>query len=93
MGLTSLTGTGGFQDASGAPLAFGTLKVQLMNDQLIGSSQICSGKEVVFNLDANGNVISGLLWGPATYIFRAYSAQGLMVWSMNVRFNLPYYYY
>jgi hypothetical protein len=93
MGLTSLTGTGGFQDASGSPLAFGTLRIQLQQDAAIGTSQICAGRETTFNLDANGNVISGSLWGPATYIFRAYSAKGQLVWTMSVRFNLPYYYY
>lgn len=92
MALISLAGTGGFQDASGAPLAFGTLKVQLKDDLLISSSQICSGRESSFNLDANGNVVSGSLWETATYTFRAYSAQGLLVWSMDIKFTPPHYY-
>jgi hypothetical protein len=92
MGLISLTGTGGFQSPSGAPLALGKLVVRLVEDINLSDCQICAGREVSYPLDANGDVISGSLWAPALYIFTAYSAQGQKVWSMQVAFDYPPYY-
>ena len=92
MGLISMVGTGGFQNPSGTPLAFGTLKVRLLEDVNLGDSQICAGRVVSFPLDANGDVLSGSLWAGALYVFTAYTAQGQPVWSMQVAFDYPPYY-
>jgi hypothetical protein len=90
--LISLVGTGGFQTPSGTPLASGKLKVELLEDMICGTNQICAGRTVWFSLDSNGNVASGSLWGPALYEFTAYSSQGLQVWQMFVNFQAPPYY-
>ena len=87
--LVSLAGTGGFQDASGIPIAFGTLTAQLQQDITIGGIQIVAGRVVSFSLDANGNVISGSLQAPVTYIFRVYTSQGQLVWTQQVLFTAP----
>ena len=87
--LTSLTGTGAFQAPSGAPLAFGTMTAALQSDVTLADSQICAEKIVTFNLDANGNILSGSLWAPATYLFTAYSAQGQQVWQGLIALTIP----
>lgn len=90
--LISLAGTGEFQDASGAPVAFGTMKAKLQEDIVLADSQICAGRVVTFNLDANGNIVTGSLWGPASYLFTTFTAQGQQVWSMKVALTYPPYY-
>jgi len=92
-GLISLAGTGGFQDPSGKPLSFGTMRAVLQGDITLNDSQICSGREVIFNLDAYGDIASGSLWTPATYIFTAYTAKGEQAWQGLVELTRPYYYY
>jgi hypothetical protein len=93
MSLISLVGTGGFQTPSGAPLALGTMKAKLQTDVALSDSQICAGREVTFNLDANGNIASGSLWTPATYLFTAYTARGELAWQGLVALTYPPYYF
>jgi hypothetical protein len=92
MSLISLVGTGGFQSPSGAALANGQLKVELLEDTQFGDIQACAGRTVWFDLDENGNVSAGSLWGPAEYDFTAYSSDGQPVWQMFVNFSAPPYY-
>jgi hypothetical protein len=92
MGLISLAGTGGFQSPSGEPIALGKLTARLLEDIQLEDSQICAGRIVTFALDANGDVVSGSLWAPALYVLTTYTAQGQLVWSMQVNFASPYYY-
>ena len=49
--LVSLAGTGGFQDASGNPIALGTLTAQLQQDITVGGVQLCAGRLSSFPLD------------------------------------------
>lgn len=80
-GLISLMGTGGFQAPNGQPVALGRMEAQLQGDINLSDSQICAEKIAVFALDSNGNIASGSLWAPATYLFTAYTAQGLKAWT------------
>jgi hypothetical protein len=55
---TMLTG-GSFQDSLGNPLANGTLKFHLSQDCLVsGVGTVCSGIDVIIQLDSTGNVAS-----------------------------------
>jgi hypothetical protein len=74
---------GGFQDLSGAPLALGTLTFRLVQDIVNSNVQIGAGIVTSVLLDSNGNVNFLSLW-PATYIVKAYSAGGQLVWQSTV---------
>lgn len=87
--LISVAGTGGFQAPNGQPVALGKMTAELQGDVTLAGSQICGGRKVTFNLDANGNIASGSLWAPATYLFTAYTAQGQQVWQGSVNLTIP----
>jgi hypothetical protein len=71
---------GGFQDSEGNPLALGTVQVALQQDVQVGNVQLVAGIRCTLNLDVTGNVTgSPKLWGPATYIMTASSAEGQRV--------------
>lgn len=87
---------GGFQDATGAPLANGYLQMELSQDaQVNGNTQVFAGYTITINLDANGNVVSSpaqSVWpndvlSPAGtfYNVSAYSAAGQLVWGPNAQ--------
>ncbi len=87
--LISVAGTGGFQAPNTQPIALGTMTAVLQGDVTLADSQICAGRKVTFNLDANGNIASGSLWAPAMYLFTAYSAEGQQVWQGSVDLTIP----
>jgi hypothetical protein len=93
MSLISLAGTGSFQAPSGEPLAFGKMTAKLQRDVTLADSQICAGRTVTFDLDAYGDILSGSLWTPATYLFTAYSAKGEQVWQGLIALTYPPYYF
>lgn len=80
---TRLIVNGGFQDLSGAPLALGTLTFRLVQDVANSNVQIGAGIVTSVSLDASGNVNLVSLW-PATYVMKAYSAGGQLVWQSTV---------
>lgn len=66
---TQLIG-GGFQDSLGNPLQNGTLKLHLSQDCLVfGVGTICSGIDIIIQLDSNGNVASSASTPPAANQF------------------------
>ena len=68
---------GGFQSASGGPLALGTVVVSLSQDVRVGTVQLTAGIKDTLQLDSSGNVTgSPTLWGPVTYLMVPMSAQG-----------------
>jgi hypothetical protein len=78
---------GGFQDASGTPLANGSITMRLLQDIQLGTSQIVAGRITTLALDATGNISpspGSKLWGPASYQVVAYNAQGLASWSGTI---------
>jgi hypothetical protein len=85
-----LTG-GNFQDSEGSPLVLGYLKLQLSQDAVVNSQQICSGIEITINLDAGGSALTGqYVWGndqlaPINTYYRVtgYKANGQPAWGPN----------
>lgn len=83
---------GGFQDSEGNLLANGVLHFLLSQDGSVsGVGNICSGIEVLIQLDADGNATSGSeIWGndvisPPNNFYRVtgYSATGQPSWGPN----------
>ena len=76
-----------FSTSNGTPLALGYLIVELSNDALAPSGQICAGRDVRIPLDSSGNIPAGTtIWSiaalnPATgnYLVRAFAASGQLV--------------
>src|SRR5580658_2637288 len=66
MAIDVLTG-GAFQDASGAPIASGTITFQLSQSAYVaGTGQVVNSTVISYNLLANGNIASSpspTLWG------------------------------
>lgn len=92
---------GGFQDASGNPLALGSLTFRLQKDasNTCSSAQTVAGRVVTVPLDANGNVAGVVSLAPTdvmtpadsfagSYTVIAYTASGQPVWQ-NPKFLLP----
>jgi uncharacterized protein YcfL len=94
-----LTG-GAFQDSEGNLLANGTLKMKLNQDGVVNTNvQVCSGVEIIIQLDSNGNVASSsstptapnqYVWGndqlsPVNSYYRVtgYTAKGQPAWGPN----------
>ena len=78
---------GNFQDASGNPLANGTLTLRLLQDIELGLASICAGRVTSLALDATGNISpspGSKLWGPSSYQVIAYTSQGLPAWSGTI---------
>jgi hypothetical protein len=79
---------GPWLDASGNPLANGTLSIRMTNDAVAASLQICAGRTVIVTLDGDGNfpddvtLVSTGTMSPSstTYIVTAYSQKGQLVW-------------
>lgn len=80
---TRLIVNGGFQDLSGVPLALGKLTFRLVQDIVNSNVQIGAGVVTSASLDGSGNANFVSLW-PATYIIKAYSAVGQLVWQSSV---------
>lgn len=86
----TLTG-GGFQDSEGNVLANGSLTFVLSQDASVGGVNVCSGVEITFDLDANGNIVSGSqIWGndvlsPVNTFYQVtgYTANGQRAWGPN----------
>lgn len=87
---------GGFQDCLGNPVANGRLIMILSQpalDSLSNSIQVCSGEELVYALDASGDIITTdnpLIWAnvnltPSTtyYMARVYTKGGQLAWGPN----------
>jgi len=83
---------GAFQDSEGNPLALGYLKFMLSIDgSVTGVGNVCSGIEIIIQLDVNGNVVAGqFIWGndvitPTNSFYRvtAYAANGQTAWGPN----------
>lgn len=85
---------GAFQDAEGAVLANGYLKMKLSQDGSVPSiGSICSGVEVTIKLNSSGSVDTSTpqyVWGndqifPANSFYRVtgYTAQGQPAWGPN----------
>jgi hypothetical protein len=83
---------GGFQDSEGNVLANGALHFLLSQDGSVsGVGNICSGIEVIIQLDDDGNAVSGSeIWGndvisPTNSFYRVtgYSATGQPSWGPN----------
>jgi hypothetical protein len=82
-----------FQTASGQPLAFGTVTIQLNTDAVVTSTngpQVVSGRTVKVNLDGTGSA-TPYLWpnsvmspSGTVYNVTAYSAQGQLAWSGQI---------
>lgn len=79
-----------FQDPSGAPLAGGSVVLQLSSDiatSVVAGVQILAGRQVTGTLDSNGSCTLNL-WpnsvmfpSGVVYFVSAYTASGLLVWS------------
>ena len=86
---------GSFQDASGNPLAGGSVTFRLNTDATAGDNQISAGRVTTFTLDSNGN-LSGYIWpndqmtpNNTVYIAKAYTAQGQLVWESEFYITTP----
>lgn len=91
---------GAFQDAEGNLLANGSLRMRLNQDEAVNSTtQICSGVDIIIQLDSDGNVASSTstptapnqyVWGndqlsPVNSFYRVtgYAANGQTAWGPN----------
>ena len=79
-----------FQDASGHPLANGTVTFTLNTDAMAGDAQICAGRVSKFTLDDTGN-FTGNLWPndqltplDTTYRVKAYTAEGQLCFVQDI---------
>jgi hypothetical protein len=92
---TVLTG-GAFQDGEGNPLALGYLTMKLNQDASVsGVGNICSGIEIMIQLDVNGNVVAsptqsvwantGGVLAPINTFYKVtgYTAAGQRAWGQN----------
>ncbi len=85
--LCTITG-GGFQDASGSPIALGAVTLRLLVDALQGVTQLCAGLPVTAKLDSSGNISGTVnLWGPQIYQTVVTTANGLVAWTGT--FTIP----
>ena len=92
---------GAFQDAEGNVLAFGTLRMELVQDEQLSSDtgQLCSGITLQIKLDANGNVSTSpaqsvwptdvMIPGEASYTVWGYSSSEQRVWGPNYNLLVP----
>lgn len=79
---------GKFQDASGNPIALGTVVFRMQQDALQSTTQICAGRPVAASLDSNGSISGTVkLWGPQAYLAVVTTALGLAAWSGT--FTIP----
>lgn len=100
MAHTQLTG-GGFTDAAGNVLAFGTLVMQLSQDGVLseGQGQVSGAIKISILLDINGDVSTSpaqYVWptdelSPAgtTYTAWVYAADGQLAWGPNYNLTVP----
>jgi hypothetical protein len=84
-----------FQLASGQPLAFGSVKIQLNTDAVVlttNGPQVVSGRVVKVSLDSTGSATPNLwpnsVMTPSNTVYNvtAYSAQGQSAWSGQISF-------
>lgn len=83
---------GAFQNALGAPLNGGSLKIRLNTDAQVGTTQLFASTVVTVPLDANGNVSGTVLLWPndqmtpttAAYVVKAFDAAGQLTWGPNL---------
>ena len=86
---------GGFQDASGAPIAGGKVTFRLNTDATAGDCQLAAGRIISFELDDYGN-LSGYIWpndqmtpDNTVYIAKCYTASGQLVWEAQFYITTP----
>lgn len=97
MAANTITG-GGFQDSAGNVIASGRLTLRLSAPATDPTStiQICNDFECGYDLDANGNVVSGsaawpndqILPSGTYYMATVYSETGELAWGPNAVYIL-----
>lgn len=84
---------GSFQDSNGEVLSNGYLILKLSQDEVVNSSQVCSGIEIKVLLDQDGSVVTSTpqnIWGNdqlllanSYYRVTGYSSKGQISWGPN----------